>query len=206
MAEPDQTRFARCKFATGDVLTDIMRGYMKYTNIPTQTIYQSIMNDKKFKNKLSQEDINIIQNLELRGFDDFDISLMYKIARHKNFGMIVPEKPTRGWQSNPIESENTPGDNIQRIKICRNELCHNPNTAVSENEFEKMFKRYIDIGRRAIGHFKENDQIIRRIESYMTCSLDSEMEEKYKQQIETLTSKFDITIFILNISILKDIF
>ncbi|VDI21385.1 Hypothetical predicted protein [Mytilus galloprovincialis] len=187
MAEPAQTRYTRCRYAVGDVLTDIMREYLMYSKIPLTVIYKKIMGDDKFRKKLKQREIGQIQTLESHGFADSDISLMFKIARYHKFAMIIPDEPSHGWDSFPLETDNTFCDNILRIKSCRNEINHNPNTALSQNEFRRMFKMYIDIGRRSDKHLsKDNNHFTHRVENYETCSLDKEMEEKYKGEIENL--------------------
>lgn len=195
MAEPAQTRHTRCLYAVGDVLTDIMREYMMHTKIPLNVIYNRIMGDDKFKKKLKQPEIRQIQTLESLGFADCDFSLMFKIARYHKFAMMTPDDPTHGWRSYPQITDNTFCDNILRIKSCRNEITHTPSPALSENEYKKKFEMYIDIGRRAEAHLsKYNNQFTLRIENYKTCSLDKEMEEKFRGEIENLKSKFFIMI------------
>lgn len=196
MAEPAQTRYTRCRYAVGDVLTDIMREYMMHSKIPLNVIYQKIMGDDKFRKRLKPREIGQIQTLESLRFGDCDISLMFKIARYHKFAIIILDNPSHGWDSYPLETDNTFCDNILRIKTCRNDINHIPNTALSENEFQKMFKMYIDIGRRADEHLSTNSHhFTRRIENYVTCSLDKEMEEKYKGEIENLKSKFCIIFY-----------
>ncbi|XP_062573619.1 uncharacterized protein LOC134235503 [Saccostrea cucullata] len=52
----------------------------------------------------------------------FDIPIMYKLLR--NFGSNVPQ-PTNGWGKEPIVGQKTQGDDIERIRKYRNQLCHN---------------------------------------------------------------------------------
>lgn len=166
---------------------------MMFSKIPFDTIEQTIMGDSRFRqHKINQNEIGKLQTLTTHGFADFDITLMFKIAIYQSFAMIIPGKPTRGWDKFPQDQDNTMGDNIVRIKLCRNELYHNPTTTLSEGEFSKMFEKYIDIGRRADEHLRvNNNHYTCRIENYKTCSLDKEMENKFKAEIEGFKSKHD---------------
>lgn len=193
MVEPAQIRYTRCQYVVGDVLTDLMRAYMMFSKIPFDTIEQAIMGDSKFRKKINQKEIDKVQTLTTHGFTDFDISLMFKIARHKRFAMIIPGGPTHGWDSYPQEGDSTIGDNILRITVCRNEITHMPNTALSEDEFSKMFKTYNDIGKRADIHItKRDNHFTQRINKYRSCSLDEQMEARFKREIEVFKSKNDI--------------
>lgn len=197
MAYAGQTRFLRCKVAALDVLTDIMREYMMQQGIPTKAIFDNIMKCKKFKDSLNSNEFNQIQTLETAGFQEFDISLMFKIVKHPAFSMIIPDKPTRSrlWCSEPVPNEDSVGDNILRIVHCRNNLAHKCNTSFLENEFEKLFEIYLDIGRRAEQHLSINGHYFRRrIEKYKTCCIDKDMEDKMNkltQENEDLRSKFN---------------
>ncbi|XP_062620306.1 uncharacterized protein LOC134281887 [Saccostrea cucullata] len=52
----------------------------------------------------------------------FDVPIMYKLLR--NFGSNIPP-PTNGWGKEPTIGQKTQGDDIERIRKYRNQLCHN---------------------------------------------------------------------------------
>ncbi|XP_052066310.1 mannosyl-oligosaccharide glucosidase-like [Mytilus californianus] len=179
MTDAGQTRFLRCKVAAFDVFTDIMREYMVQIGIPPKVIFENIMKCSSLKKTLNSKEFDKIQTLEKAGFKEFDISLMYKIVKHQKFAMIIPDIPTRKWGSEPLEDENTIGDNIMRIYKCRNDLAHKIDTTILESEFKELFEKYIDIGRRADSHLSKSEYCFRRrIEKYKTCCIDKDMEEK----------------------------
>lgn len=194
MTDAGQTRFLRCKLAAFDVFTDIMREYMVQIGIPSKAIFDNIMKCSSFKKTLNWKEFNKIQTLKTAGFQEFDISLMYKIVKHHNFAMIIPDKPTRYWGSEPLQGENSIGDNINRIVNCRNDLVHKNNTTIQESKFKELFEIYIDIGKRAEIHLLKIENYFRlRIEKYKTCCIDKDMEEKLDKlarENEELRSKF----------------
>lgn len=179
MAEEAQRNFLRCELVVYEVLTNIMREYMAPEGISPKAIYNNIMKCIAFKKTLTPPEFKKIQYLDTAGFEEFDISLMYKIVKHRQFSMIIPDIPTRNWGSEPTSAENSFGDNIMRIVNCRNELVHKNNTTLLELDFKNYFDRYLDIARRAEEHLSKSEENLRsQIRKYKTCSIDKDMEEK----------------------------
>ena len=79
--------------------------------------------------------------------DDFDTSLSYNILRN---GCILDdtEKPTKGWGKEPGPRAMTIGDDIERIRLLRNKLCHSPFAAMTQYDFELFTKEAKDIMHR----------------------------------------------------------
>ncbi|XP_062621390.1 uncharacterized protein LOC134282979 [Saccostrea cucullata] len=62
----------------------------------------------------------------------FDVTLMYKLLR--NFGPNLPY-PTKGWGKTPEPVQKSPTDDVERIRVYRNEVEHKtPATSVMEKE------------------------------------------------------------------------
>lgn len=154
MATPDQARYARCRFVLGDILTQITREYMEQSGTHPASIERSILENKTFRDRLNQKEMSAIQTLPTDGFKNFDISLMYKIARNKRFSLLISDKPTREWGATPQQHEYTVGDNMERIRLCRDELSHLPGPSLSEVYFNQLFATFIDIARRAEQHLQ----------------------------------------------------
>lgn len=191
-----RTRYIRCNKVVGVVLADIMREYLLHSNIPPQRIYDSIMNNFHLKKTMSSQQMSAIQTLLTQGFSNFDISLMYKIVRHHNFLLIVPDIPTREWGADPIETEDTIGDNIERIRRTRNKLDHNGQHFLSEKEFTDMFHLMEDIGKRADRHLGKLDQHFqRRVEDAKTSPIDKEAEEKCFRKFKGMQCSLYLHIF-----------
>lgn len=194
MAEEGQRNFLRCELVVYEVLTNIMREYMAPEGISPKAIYNNIIKCIAFKKTLTPPEFKKIQYLETAGFEEFDISLMYKIVKHRQFSMIIPDVPTRNWGSEPTPAENSFGDNIMRIVNCRNELVHKNNTTLLELDFKNCFDRYLDIARRAEGHLsKSEEDLSNQIREYQTCCFDKELKEKMdklSKENDDLKSRF----------------
>lgn len=61
----DMTKYFRCNRLIGQVLTPIVREYMQLTNVPSATVYQTIMQPycERFRKRLSKNEMRIIQTL-----------------------------------------------------------------------------------------------------------------------------------------------
>ncbi|VDH90224.1 mannosyl-oligosaccharide glucosidase, partial [Mytilus galloprovincialis] len=179
MAESGQTQLFRCKLVVLEVLTDILRDYMTHEGTAPKAIHKLVMNNKNLRHHFTSKELNVIQNLPSTGFKEFDISLMYKIAKTKLLALIIPDEPTHGWGSEPSPNEDTIGDNVMRIVNRRNELSHRKNATLLESEFKDFFEKFLDIGERAEKHLSRKDRsITSQIESDKTCCIDKDMEKK----------------------------
>ncbi|CAC5407009.1 NAA15_16 [Mytilus coruscus] len=193
MVTPGQVRYMRCRLAVDDVLTQIMKEYMEQSGTQPSSIESSILNNNTFMNRLYPDEMRIIQTLTANGFEHFNISLMYKIAR--NFSFLISDKPAQKWGTNPREDDCTVGDDMERIRGCRNKFAHVNNPSISKSLFHTLFSRFIQVAQRAEQHLK-NTTFVHRLRQYQTCTLDPEMEnrftkleEKYQQEIAELKKK-----------------
>ncbi|CAC5382694.1 unnamed protein product [Mytilus coruscus] len=188
MATPDQARYARCRLVLGDVLTQIMREYMEQSGTQPTSIERSILGNKTFRDRLNQKEMSVIQTLPTAGFKNFDISLMYKIARNKSFSLLISDKPTRGWGANPQQNECTVGDNMERIRLCRDHISHMADPSLPEVYSNDLFSKFIDIARRAEQHL-QTKKFEHKILQYQNCILDKEMEDKFTKMEEEYTQQ-----------------
>lgn len=169
---------------------------MQLNNVPPATVYQTIMQSycQAFRAKLSQKQMGVIQTLPRTGYELFDITLMYKIARNKNFKMIIKEHPSRKWGTEPLPHEITIGDDIERIRHCRDDIMHNPKHIVSEQDLNEFFDKFIEVGKRANLHLNITHELSyeQQIRDLQICSIDPEttrqLNEKLKEN-ESLKGK-----------------
>ncbi|XP_062620716.1 uncharacterized protein LOC134282331 [Saccostrea cucullata] len=62
----------------------------------------------------------------------FDVTIMYKLLR--NYGRNLPS-PTKGWGKTPEPGQKSPTDDVERIRVYRNQVEHKtPATSVMEKE------------------------------------------------------------------------
>ena len=76
--------------------------------------------------------------------DDFDTSMLYFMLRNGHI-LDVNENPTRGWGNEPGVYDMSVGDDIERVKLLRNKLCHSSSAAMTERDFNSFIKDAKDI-------------------------------------------------------------
>lgn len=184
----DITRYLRCNRVIGQVLTPIVREYMQLTNVPPATVFQTIMQPycERFRKRLSQKEMRIIQTLSSDHYKNFDITLMYKLARDKHFKMIILDYPTRKWGADPQHNEISIGDDIERIRLSRDHIMHSPTHLMSEREFNNFFDKFVDVAKRADAHiniaaFLSYEQ---QLEDLRRCHIDPKTTMKLYETLE----------------------
>ena len=138
----DRTRFCRLTLVIIDELTQILRDLLHNEINPSQ-----ILNDVNQLGllKLRTDQIAVIRDANTRGYQDFDITLLYTLLRNvcKN---ITPPSENCGVSNIPSPNEVTVGDDIERIRLIRNKLFgHIPVAAISETVFEDYWSTISDI-------------------------------------------------------------
>ena len=70
--------------------------------------------------------------------DDMDISMLFTIFQKGNI-LTTSEKPTKGWKQEQMKDKYVQlGDDIVRLKILRNKICHNPFASMTKNDFDSL--------------------------------------------------------------------
>ena len=71
--------------------------------------------------------------------DDFDLSMVYNIFRKGNILDSETEFPTKNWGREPIDARAMRlGDDIERLRILRNKLCHSPIASMNQTDFDLL--------------------------------------------------------------------
>ncbi|XP_062575281.1 uncharacterized protein LOC134237194 isoform X2 [Saccostrea cucullata] len=110
---------------------------------------------------------------------DFDISLLYKIIRNTT----KVRKPTKDWGGTPDATDIEPADDLERVRICRNSLCHGPQS-ISDTEFEKRWKELKEVIQRLAG-----GQLDGEINSLQNKDLDHVARSSVKRSLVVLTER-----------------
>ncbi|XP_062584881.1 uncharacterized protein LOC134246510 [Saccostrea cucullata] len=138
----DRTRFAKVGMAINDVLTETLRDVLQ-NNIPSSNIFVKVNASKRYKD-LNSEQQNLIKDAINSGYEKFDTTLLYTLIR--NFSTIT--KPTRGWglTALPASGEITVGDDVERIRLIRNNVFGHVNSALtSQSVFDDCWSAISDI-------------------------------------------------------------
>ncbi|XP_062598995.1 uncharacterized protein LOC134260458 [Saccostrea cucullata] len=146
-----RSRFAKLGMATNDVLNKACRDVLE-SEIPSSDIENKVnlLSNKKRNNmKLYTHQEDLLKKAKHSGYKEFDVSLTYKCIR--NICSTIP-KPTKGkWgdDSMPAAGEVTVGDDIERIRLIRNELtAHVSSASTPQKEFDDTWSLMSDICHR----------------------------------------------------------
>ncbi|XP_061195699.1 uncharacterized protein LOC133203919 [Saccostrea echinata] len=176
----DHMRFSLVGIAILEQLSEILR-FILSANVPPQDLENEIRRSiHSFK--FNAEQWKLIKNAAISGYSDFDITISYTLIR--NLCKKV-SKPTNGWGAPalPSTNETTTGDDVERIRIIRNEIFGHSNcAAISEKEFTKYWKIISDLCKR----MESMTGIIfsQKLQSLQTCILDKKLYEKYQKALE----------------------
>lgn len=184
----ERTNYARFGHAIQFELPNILRELLLIKE-PTNLLEGHVRNNNVLKKNLRQREWNIIQNVGSNLYQDFDVSLMYKIIR--NLHSIV-QSPTKGWgnPTAPLVSEITIGDDIERIIRIRNEFAHRGNTKVTNSELANNFALFKKIAMRFEAFLmKSNREFVSQIELIENCCMDIKTEQKYIKELKDAAAK-----------------
>ena len=179
-SDGDRTRFFRLCLILIDELTQILQDLL-HNEIPPTQIYKKVV-ERNFLDKLRQEQVDVVKNAKTRGYQDFDITLLYSLLR--NVCQNIPP-PSQRWGVSTMPSPNdvTVGDDIERIRLLRNKLFgHISKVAISESEFKKQSSIIPSICSRM--QTLLNKDYVKRLQDAEVRSIDPETEEKYLQIIK----------------------
>lgn len=112
-------------------------------------------------------------------FSDMDITLIYRLLRR--FSLI--NSPTRGWGNLPDRLDTQLSDDVERIRIYRNQIAHMCTIDIRKNEFDDYFDKFRDIGHRMDLIFFQNTAYENKIIGQKTCWMDIQMQTKYKNAL-----------------------
>ncbi|XP_062614932.1 uncharacterized protein LOC134276676 [Saccostrea cucullata] len=144
-----RSRFAKLGMATNDVLNKAYRDILE-SEIPASDIENKVdlLSNKKLKSlNLNANQEDQLKKAKISGYEEFDISLTYKLIR--NICSKIP-KPTKGkWGEEPAAGEVRVGDDIERIRSIRNKLtAHVSSASISQTEFDDTWSTMSDICQR----------------------------------------------------------
>ena len=180
----DRTRFCRLSLVIIDKLTQILRDLLHDEVHPSQILNK--VNQLGHLKKLRADQIDVIRDANTRGYQDFDITLLYTLLR--NVCQNIPS-PSQNWgvSNMPSPNEFTVGDDIERIRLIRNKFGHISETAISKTEFNEYWSIISGTCTRIQTLLKKD--YVKRLQNAEGCSMDSDTEKKYLELIRTMAEE-----------------
>ena len=179
-SDEDRTRFFSLSLIIIDELTQILRDLL-HNEVPPTQIFKEVIKLNHLTKTLRKDQIAVLSDAKTRGYKDFDITLLYALLRNVCQN-ITPPSQNWGVSTMPSQSEVTLGDDIERIRLIRNNLFgHISEAAISKTEF----KRYLSIISGICSRIQTvlNKDYVKRLQDAEGRSIDPETEEKYLQLI-----------------------
>lgn len=147
----EKQNFIRFVKARDDVMTFPLRDILDW-QINPKDLHRKIQSCSSLINGNKKLDSNQLRicypsKTTLTDYNDFDVTLLYKLIRNLCPGL----KPTQGWGNKPNVSDSTIGDDIERIRIVRNEIVHSKSPRISDGEFQSHWSEL----KLVIGRFQK---------------------------------------------------
>ena len=184
-SDEDRTRFSRLILVIIDELTQILRDLLHSEISPTQ-IYNRVK-QMNYLQKLRPDQIVALNDANVRGYQEFDTTLLYTLLRNVCRNI---QPPSRNWgvSKMPPQNEVTVGDDIERIRLLRNKLFgHISEAAIPETEFQDYWSTISDICTRMQTLLHKN--YVERLQNAEGCPIDSDTENKYLELIRIMTEE-----------------
>lgn len=102
------------------------------------------------KNKLVSTQLKIccLQPPAIPDYSNFDVTLLYTLIRN-----LCPSlEPTKGWGKDPVDADIQIGDDIERLRIFRNNNVHSSSSEISDIDFEIIWKKLKTVLQRIKNH------------------------------------------------------
>lgn len=133
------------------------------------------------KNKLASMQLKIcyLPPPAIPDYSNFDVTLLYTLIRN-----LCPSlEPTKGWGKDPVDADIQIGDDIERLRIFRNNNVHNSSSEISDIDFEIIWKKLKTVLKRIKKHMKSkgyNVNYEEKMTNIKQLDLGDELLHKYK--------------------------
>lgn len=165
-------RHATATLVVLDIYPQIMRE-MIVNIFPPKGVSRQIQNEpnQTFMKQLLPQQKKMILELDRTGYNDLDVSCLYKLIRY--FNLLPP--PTKGWGPKPKPGDQCEGDDVERMKSNRNNIIHRPRGGLSESDGNYFFKQSIEIAQRMDSrNGSPQNGFESKIENIQTCIVSQE--------------------------------
>jgi hypothetical protein len=184
-ATKEQENFYRAASIILQLCSKVLREGLTYYN-PPSTCPPTIKRKGITLNK-SQETI-VLDIAKNNSYDDCDISLLYVLYRALVIGRNF--RPTKGWGKPVPATADTLGDDLERIRLRRNnDIGHSNDARMEIHDFVTFDTEMMDIMMRADSnyngtvHLASAGSFVTELQRLRTCRLDDKDLNKLQNQV-----------------------
>ncbi|CAC5406316.1 unnamed protein product [Mytilus coruscus] len=184
-SQSSSTNFARIGYAAQQIFPNILQELMTMKEPPQRLSHDIMTINSHLYSNLRPDELTLINDVATKGYNDFDISFIYKLVR--NLRLLPP--PTKGWNSStaPCQTELTPGDDFERIRKLRNEILHGGNAQVTDVECAQFFVQFKDIAGKLETYLgKQTGEFVDMFSELETRRMDEKTRNMYIQKLSSL--------------------
>lgn len=163
-------------------LIDILFGLIKPVDLHNEISKSSLLTGKTKLNEIQSRKC-FISPPRLPNYNDFDVTLLYTLIRN----LCSSLKPTQGWGKEPKSTDTQIGDDIERLRLFRNNcVAHANSTRISDVEFGVLWKNLKSVLLRIQTYTKawSNINYEKELTEIESCRYGYEDREKYKNYLE----------------------
>lgn len=162
-----QLNFTKVVIACTNIIKLPLIDILKANINPSQL--SSLLERKSGTFRLTQGELKQC-SVPLPDYNTFDVTLLYKLIRHNCTSL----KPKQGWGEKPNDDDVTLADDIERIRLFKNEqLAHVDSAEISNMQFELISKDIMLVMRRmdsALQEFECNTNYEEKITKLLSCA------------------------------------
>ena len=193
--------------ATG-ILRDVLESYVPHTDL------LNVYNNTPVTPRLDARQRQLVMNAATDGYTDFDITLLYTLLRNICSNLRNPATPdlpapSRGWGKDPLPTDVTLSDDIERIRLLRNGVfAHLPRARLSENVYKQHWGNLKDVCSRCtlntrLQQFaKDYEQELKDLEKY---SLQEKDAKDLLDRVSDMKGEYNDVICSASINDMNDI-
>eukprot|EP00477_Mikrocytos_mackini_P003527 GAHX01004609.1.p1 GENE.GAHX01004609.1~~GAHX01004609.1.p1 ORF type:complete len:206 (-),score=34.56 GAHX01004609.1:70-687(-) len=181
MLTKEEQNFIRFVKARDDVMPLPLRDILDW-QIKPKDLHKKIQSCSALNNGEKKLDSHQLNQTKLADYNIFDVSLLYKLIRNLCPGL----NPTNGWGMKLNFNDTTIGDDIERIRVFRNDLGHSKSSNISNSEFTNRWaelKIVIDRLQKAMSTNGYNTDYKEKLRAIEELDFGNEPREKYKTSL-----------------------